>query len=120
VGTHIGNAADSYSGVARFESRPDTGYLEDFRGFTHYLLENSGRARVPTVGHDRFLRNHFEFLIHQSFYHSTLYIYKVTGGRDAAVFENMPINVDNLYISRKQKYLLVDQSFCYKHKIYWT
>jgi hypothetical protein len=51
-------------GSARFESLPDTFYLENFRGFLQSHRSNSGI--VPELGHGRFLPNPFQFVI--SFY----------------------------------------------------
>lgn len=48
-----------------------TGYPQVFRGFTYSLQENSGA--VLHLGHDRFILSPFEFAIHLSSYHTTLY-----------------------------------------------
>jgi hypothetical protein len=47
----------------------DTTILTDvFRGYFHSLWENA--RIVPELGHDRFLRNPFQSIIHQSSNHS--------------------------------------------------
>jgi hypothetical protein len=43
---------------------------EAFPDFPQYLPGNAGRV----LGHDRFLPNHFQFIIHLSLFHSTLCI----------------------------------------------
>jgi hypothetical protein len=67
------NTATSYLGSAGFKSRPGDriSSLIFFRSFPQFLQANAGR--VPKIGHGRFLPNPFEFIIHLSPYHSTLY-----------------------------------------------
>jgi hypothetical protein len=66
------NVLDSYSGSARFESR--LGHrlsLQVFHGVPQSFQTNSDIA--TGLGHDCFLPNPVQFIIHLSPYHSTLY-----------------------------------------------
>jgi hypothetical protein len=66
-----GDTLVSYSGGARFESRPGHPLTwQVFRRFPQSFQENSGI--VPRLGHDRFLRNPLQINILLSI-HSTLY-----------------------------------------------
>jgi hypothetical protein len=61
---------NSYTEDARFQSQWDTGYPDGFHDFLQSLQANAGT--VPHLGHKCFLLNPFQFIIHQSPYHSML------------------------------------------------
>jgi hypothetical protein len=66
-----GDATDLHSGGFGWSLGRDTMY-EDFRGFLQPLQANA--EIICRLGHDRFLPNPFQFVIHQSSHYSTLYI----------------------------------------------
>jgi hypothetical protein len=85
------NTLDLYSGGVWFESRPEH-QLSCYVLFISHSLQAKARI-VLQLGHDHSLPNPFQFIIHQSSCHSTLY------------------NLENHKINDKLKNVLFQQSF---------
>jgi hypothetical protein len=66
AGWYDSKTIDLYRGSLPLESRPDTGY-------PHNIFVQKNAGVIPRLSPDRFLPNTFQVIIHQSFYHTTLY-----------------------------------------------